>query len=295
MKVFELTSPVLLTTLLLVTGVACTPELDISPSDYQSKLTIECILRPDSLPKLYLTRSQSYLGSNVDDLRDFVSDAIVIISDGTVDDVLSPFSQFDYYNCKMRYFYKGNYITETGKGYTLTVIDNSTTYTATTSTKITEPVINSVTFVDAFYDIYGEHEGVVVNYTDTPGERNFYRYQVFRPINVSKEGAEQCAVGRYMAEELGRSIYDDTSGDGKINEIIIEPAIKHQEGDTAIVVLLALDQTSAEFYAMLDKQKLAEKNPFIEPIIIQSKINGAIGVFGAVNISKPFVTILPDF
>jgi len=43
----------------------CTKEIAIQPNAYVPKLGIECVLVPDSLPKVYLTRSQSFLGTNV--------------------------------------------------------------------------------------------------------------------------------------------------------------------------------------------------------------------------------------
>jgi len=75
---------------------------------------------------------------------------------------------------------------------------------------------------------------------------------------------------------------------------VIEPAFKHQQGDSARVVLQTLDATSGRFFDDLDRQKNAKVNPFIEPVFITSNIPDCFGTFGACNYSKPVDLIFPE-
>ena len=74
---------------LLVAGstaglLSCTKDVAIAPNPYAPKVSIECVLVPDSLPKLYLTRSRSYLGTDVNTLRDAIPGASVVITEDDV-------------------------------------------------------------------------------------------------------------------------------------------------------------------------------------------------------------------
>jgi hypothetical protein len=60
------------------------------------------------------------------------------------------------------------------------------------------------------------------------------------------------------------------------------------------VYIQSLDINVARFYDTLDRQHEANRNPFAEPVFLKSNIEGAFGVFGAVNISQPYFFIFPE-
>jgi hypothetical protein len=57
-------------------------------------------------------------------------------------------------------------------------------------------------------------------------------------------------------------------------------------GDKGIIRIQTLDRNSATFFNLIDKQKLAQSNPFVEPAFLKTQIEGCIGIFGSYNISK---------
>ena len=59
-------------------------------------------------------------------------------------------------------------------------------------------------------------------------------------------------------------------------------------------VFLSLDKNTAEFYDNLDRQMLAQFNPFVEPVFLKSKIEGCVGVFGSAIPSDSVLFIYPE-
>jgi hypothetical protein len=74
----------------------------------------------------------------------------------------------------------------------------------------------------------------------------------------------------------------------------IEVTYEYREGDSGWVFMQSLDRNSAEFYKDLDDQLQAIYNPFVEPVYIHTKIEGAIGVFGSAVLSDPVLFIYPQ-
>lgn len=279
--------------------LSCTKEVAIAPNPYEPKVSIECVLVPDSLPKLYLTRSRSYLGTDVNTLRDAIAGASVVITEDGVPETLRPGSFFNYNTCLTEYFYRGLRRVRAGHEYGLSVVADGQTYTATTSTKIMPVQITAVEYLPAFTDVYGEHEGVKVNFHDPAGERNFYRFEMARTLVHSRPRYEgdtnrYCYRAPFQDEEIGRSVYKDDATDGQEMSIVIEPANTHKQGDVGTIRLQTLDPASARFFDQLDRQKLALTNPFVEPVFLKTEIPGAIGVFGAVNQSAPVSFTFPQ-
>jgi hypothetical protein len=279
--------------------LSCTKEVAIAPNPYEPKVSIECVLVPDSLPKLYLTRSRSYLGTDVNTLRDAIVGASVVITEDGVPETLRPGSFFNYNTCLTEYFYRGRRRVSTGHDYGLSVVADGQTYTAATSTKITPVQITAVEYLPVFTDVYGEHKGVKVSFRDPPGERNFYRFEMARTLVHSRPRYEgdtnrYCYRTPFQDEEIGRSVYKDDATDGQEMSIVIEPANTHKQGDVGTIRLQTLDPASARFFDQLARQKLALTNPFVEPVFLKTEIPGAIGVFGAVNQSAPVSFTFPQ-
>ena len=77
---------------------------------------------------------------------------------------------------------------------------------------------------------------------------------------------------------------------------VFEPNYSHKRNDSAYIRLQTVDKNIFNFYDNLDKQKLAQYNPFVEPVFIIPGQFGdkAIGVFGAYTISDPVLFIYPE-
>lgn len=273
---------------------SCEKNIIIEPHPFQSKLSIECILEPGMVPKLFLGKTVGYFDTKHTSKDLFVNDAIVTLTNGTGIDTLVASHKFNFFRCTDEYFYLGSQQVVQGQKYHLKIIYNSNTYESDTETNVLPAKIDSVTYIQNFADFYGEHEGVVVTFYDIPNVKNNYRYRMDRVLDSSSTDIPNCATGPYPATELGRSIFFDSNIDGAKMEIVIEPAFKHSAGDVAQIYLQTLDEASARFFDDLDKQKSSKLNPFIEPVFITSNIPGAFGIFGACNNSEPVKFIFPE-
>lgn len=279
----------------LMTLISCEKNTVVAPLPYDTQLSVECILVPGETPILHLGETVAYFDSLVSNLDLFVDDAIVTIrSEGVIDTLVSA-SRFNSYRCRDEFFYQGSIAITQGKKYHLQIEHGGDIYEADTEMNVDPAHIDSVSYVTAFVDLYGEHEGVVVSYTDLPNQRNQYRYRMDRILDPAENPeVPNCSPNPYAATEIGRSVYFDTHIDGASLTIVIEPAFKHIEGNEGIVRLQTLDLASARFFNDLDLQKNAKINPFIEPVFIRSNISGAFGIFGASNYSAPVSFIFPE-
>lgn len=280
---------------------SCQKDIKIAPLPYESQLSIECILYPGKVPQLYLSKSVPFFDSNSTPSQLFVHDAVVTITGNSVDNLVAD-SVFDNFRCRWVPFYKGSIPAVIGETYTLSVTYAGKTYTSTTTINQPKATISSTDFVHSFHDVYGDHEGVIMNFNDIAGSENFYRFQMNRVVDSTVYGASNLGLvhstcigsGHFNYTELGRSIYFDKGLDGQSMQFVIEPALKHKQGDVTYLFLQSLDKNSAEFYDNIDKQKLAQLNPFVEPVYLKTKIEGCIGVFGSAVISDSVLFIYPE-
>ncbi|HMB62821.1 MAG TPA: hypothetical protein VKN36_07095, partial [Eudoraea sp.] len=154
-----------------------------------------------------------------------------------------------------------------------------------------------------FYDVYGGHDGVIIEYTDPAGEGNFYRFQMDRMMDNSRFHAHvldglpnDCTEPGelFLTRDLGRVIFSDAGNDGLPAEHNIEVSYEYRQGDEATVYLLSLDGRSAAFFKDLDDQLQSILNPFVEPTFLHSTIEGTLGVFGSAVKSDPVLFIYPQ-
>jgi hypothetical protein len=96
-----------------------------------------------------------------------------------------------------------------------------------------------------------------------------------------------------IMKEYSRFVYFDRGVDGAQVRFVVEPAYTHRKGDTGVIYIQSMDLKSAEFYDKLDRQRESNINPFIEPVFLDNKIEGAIGVFGAIAQSPPVDYVFP--
>lgn len=291
--------------LLVVTAIAliqaCQKDIKLKPLQYDSQLSIECVLYPGKAPQLFLSKSVPFFSTSVSPSQLFARGAVVTISGSSIDNLVED-SIFDNFRCRWVPYYKGSVPAQIGQTYNLSVTYNGKTYIASTTINQPQVTITGTSFVSSFHDIYGDHEGVVINFNDISGSENFYRFQMNRMIDSSVYGASNlglihstCTNGAFFhISEFGRSIYFDKGLDGQGMQFVIEPAFKHKQDDTAYVFVQSLDKNSAEFYDNIDKQKLAQLNPFVEPVFLKTKIEGCIGVFGSAVVSDSVLFVYPE-
>lgn len=283
---------------------ACKKNITINfPPGHLSKVFIEGLLYPEQKPQIFISRSNPFFSSKVTPQEVFARGAVVKITSGTTVDLLVPDSTFNKFRCRWEPYYRGNIAAQKGKTYTLEVILDGKTYTASTTINQQAVKIDSINYTPDFVDVYGSHDGVIVTITDRPGTSDFYRFQMNRMIDTSVHHAHvldgfinTCVSGpdeKFPVKDIGRIVFTDENADGQKIVMSIEVTFEYSKGDKGWIFIQSLDKNSAEFYKDLDDQLQAIQNPFVEPVFINTKIPGAIGVFGSVVLSDSVLFTYP--
>lgn len=293
--------------IILVTAAAlfisCEKTITITAPSYSGKVSIQSMLEPDSVPIVYFNRTVPYFDKKVSFADLVIRNASVKISNGTSVDVLLLDSVYDRIYCQYNYYFKGYTAVQLNKTYTLTITYGADTYTATASTgNLSKATIDSTSFTPVFKDLYGEHEGVIVYFKDVPGQTDYYRYEMVRYVDTTTKRASEKIVSLCLGrdsvkmDEIGRSVYSDVGQNGLELKIVIEPAYSHKPGTKGLIYIQTIDKNAFDFFDQLDKQKLAQFNPFVEPVFLRDGQFGskAVGYFSAMVKSDPVTYVYPE-
>lgn len=280
---------------------SCEKNITIAPPPYTERISIQSMLEQDSVPIVYFNRTVPYFDKKITFGQLVIRNAQVTIQSNTGTDILKLDSVYDRIYCGYDYYYKGSIPIQANKTYTLNIKNGTDTYTATAQTNLSAPVIDSVSYTPAFNDLYGEHEGVLVYFKDVPAQTNFYRYEMLRYVDTSTKKANATVsfcLGKdsIQVHETGRSVYKDEGLSGQQIKMVIEPAYTHKKGTKGIVYAQSIDKNAYDFFDQLDRQKLAQFNPFVEPVFLQDGQFGSkvIGYFSAKKNSSPVPFIFPE-
>lgn len=293
---------------LAVMVFSCQKEIFVPQPPYQSKVSIQGIVEPDSVPVVYFNRTVPYLTGTTHTADLIIRNATIKVSSPEQTDVLKLDSTYNKVDCRYDYFYKGSIPAKTNTTYTLEITDGLKTYSATTSTALSKVKIDSVSYTPAFNDLYGEHEGVIVYFNDIPNENDFYRYEMYRAVDSTVKRGEKKLYGSclegdtVMYRELGRSVFSDANLNGQQVKIVVEPALSHAPDSVAgtfvsgLVRIETLDKATYEFYDQTDRQKLGVSNPFVEPVFLVEGQFGkdVFGFFGSRVRSEPVDFVFPE-
>jgi hypothetical protein len=280
---------------------ACEKNITVNQLPYESKLSITSLITPGQIPKVYLYRTVPYFDPRQLAGQLFVRTAVVAINslNGNIDFTID--SSYNVVRCDYDYYYKGSRLIEANMVYTLNIQYNGQTYTATATTDQRKINIDSIGYVTAYKDVYGEHEGVVLHFKDLPGQGDSYRFEMRRiiPDTVIAAGngaISYCSIGKQnYVTEIGRTVYSDKYVDGQDMTFVFEPAFLHSQGQVAYIQMQSIDKNMFDFYDQLDRQKLAQYNPFVEPVFLQPlQFANAIGVFGAYALSDSVRFVYPE-
>jgi len=292
--------------LVLALGIFdCQTEIPLPEIPYNERVIIQGVIEPDSVPLVRFNRTVPYLSGTTDPGKLVIRDASISVHGPGESDHLKLDSTFLPMDCRFDYFYKGTIKATRNTTYTLEILHGSKTYTASTTTALTPVTIDSVSYTPAFKDLYGEHEGVITYFNDINGEKNHYRFEMLRAADVSTRDVTgnnrdvliPCLeVGdTIMFREIGRSVYSDKNLKGQQIKLIIEPALTHLVEVVIFVRIQTIDKATYDFYDQLDGQKLAQYNPFVEPVFIMDGQFGknATGFFGSLIRSEPVRFLMP--
>lgn len=274
---------------------------EIDPSflpETDSKLVVACFISPqDTVLAAKVTETKLLIGTT-GDIREDITNASVILSDGSKSIRLVYSSKLGYYRAL-----PSELPILVGKTYTITVntpdgrkVDASTTIPQNIA--IAEVKIDSAK-VDDFQpgnSVTNTEYDVKVIWADKAGEANYYRaisefvflYRIVDSINKKVINAPVSAI-------VDLRTIDDKDADGKLLSLNraylptnIGGNIQGQDANLKTKldkIKVGLFQTDIHYYnyhTSLRRQR-ENNNPFAEPVLLYTNINGGFGCFGAYN------------
>jgi Domain of unknown function (DUF4249) len=295
---------ILLIAIISLSLTACKKDISVKfPPGHLSQIFIEGMLYPGKTPQIFISKSNPFFSSKVTPQQVFARGAVVKITSGATTDVLVPDSTYNKFHCRWELYYRGDIAAEYGKTYILEVTYEGKTFTASTTITQRKVRIESIVYTPEFFDVYGGHDGVIVSITDNPGTQDYYRFQMTRMIDTSVHHAHvldrfinTCVSGPnelFPVKDIGRIIFNDENADGQKIVMSVEVTYEYSKDDEGWVIIQSLDKNSAEFYKDLDEQLQAIQNPFVEPVFLNTKIPGSIGVFGSAVLSDSVLFVYP--
>jgi hypothetical protein len=275
--------------LFLFIFTSCEREIDIDLPNEEEFIVVEGRIRPNEAPVILLTKNQGFFDAVPADLEDFVNefviqDAQVIISNGTQSEQL----QFtvDFVNYPF-FYYTGTVIKgEIGKTYSLTIVHNNKTLNSKTT--IPAPVqIDSSWFGLNPFDVEEDSLGVsYIQLTDPDTFGNAYRLYgkknnqlFFNPVSGS-EFNDDFVNGNNIVFFAGSADQPFIAQDS-----FVPREFFYSLGDTIYLELASIGRKEYFFYATLEAAVGSNGNPFASPTLVQSNIEGGLGLWVGMSVS----------
>ena len=266
---------------------SCEKELDLHLPQPDAKLVVEGWIENGEYPVVIITRNSSYFAPiDTNFLMDslFITNALVIVSDGFQNDTLQPMldiAAFQHAAWPI-FYYKGSKFKGVENGqYSLYIEAEGEVITGNAS------ILTAVSFDSLWWmpeagtgDSLGFIHAIV---NDNGAEKNYYR------IFSKRLGID------YNFIPIMESIYDDVFFNGLTFEYEImrgemsyededlfdKPEFgKFKRGDTVVVKLSSINKSHYDFWRTLEEDVLMGGNPFTNPVTIRHNVEGALGVFG---------------
>lgn len=235
-------------------------QIDLDLPEFESQIVVECYLEPGKPYRANVSRSTSYFAPTADLFNSIVTDATVIITHLGVSDTLIPGVYPDGSNL---YVYGSDKIVpaDYDNEFFLEVIDSAGNR-VTSRTKIMRPIqLDSIQVEPLIAD---SSVTIFSFFQDDPTEVNYYRNMQFRT--------------RAITDSLKIDfIIDDLIINN--NQVVIGGPPFFVEGDTLVTQLMKIDEAYYKFIESREGLEASNGNPFGQPGIIVSNIEGGIGIF----------------
>lgn len=270
---------------------ACEKNITVNIPTVGSEIVVEGYVETGKNPYLVLSNTLPFFGS-VNTLNLFqytIKDAIVTVNNGSQTDTLrDPFNLGVYFTTSM--------VGEAGKSYSLRVVVNGKTITATTYIPYLVK-LDSVWFkVDGTRDSLGY---AWAHLTDPDSLGNCYRWFT-RRINRYNYGADSGKEKDSTFVTPRGSVFEDKFINGKSFDFGYDrgsfPNSQkdddnndergfYKRGDTIVIKFCTIDRAHFEFWRSEETQVGNNGNPFGSPAPVISNIQGGLGVWGGYNAS----------
>jgi len=260
---------------------SCNDDLQLDFNDPGDFIVVDGWIEDGAQAKVFLTTNSPYF-SSIDSasIRDLVlSRAKVTLSDGEHSEVLILRSDWRYFP---PFYYAGNTILgESGKVYTLTASFGGKTVVAETT------IPPDVKINSSFFDLSEGDDSIgnaVINFTDPPDEKNYYR------ILTRRVGKDDKFIPTFII-----AINDQYFNGEEISfKFALPPSSVlstsetefFQIGDTILVKLCTMDEASFNFWSSYQDEILNATNPFASSMIdLRTNIDGdGLGIWGGYGV-----------
>jgi len=302
--------------LLALSISACESLITDIPADNlpntESKLVIQSFISPQGARVNVVVTESVPLFSATGNKGGVVRNALVKISDGTSEVVVPYDSASSLYSID-----KSLFPIIAGKTYSLVVTDATRTASATCTVPAGQVLANSYKIDTSFSSSLFEQDTsltVQMSWTDTPGDTNFYRVRSSIDLEYSvgegfsaetfKERRVKNRFNINWDETIGRNDYqsdanlDGASFTSPIGRTVLPNVIVYDYGNgnkftvypKAKIALVILDIYNTDVHYFKYHRSLEMRgnsdNPFIEPTLIYTNINGGLGCFAAYNVGQ---------
>lgn len=300
---------------------------EVSFPDTEPRLTVTSYFNPDSTWRVRVSQSSSLAENRrgrqlggVEPLPPVGNATVQILRSGQVVDTLRNIDL----DSPLYADYDGTYGTAftptAGASYTLRVeAPGFDPVTAESAVPAPIPVTHA-SFSDSVY-IYQPDSAnpepvsqFTFRFTDPPGERNYYRVVLyprrndvtrgFAPIDVFTINAEidrdlfadpgTFASGDWVEEfPFRRSVvFTDNAFDGQEYELTVSVPISRSYLYGYEAVLSTISEEYYKYRQSVWLQEVTAKNPFAEPVTIQSNVEGGFGIFGGARSMASTLVVL---
>lgn len=275
---------ILLSFLLLFSS--CEKSVDFNPDKITPKLVVEGTIENGQPPVIYISKSLDYFSAINPAIltASFVRDAEVFVSNGTLTHKLKEYSipapgGYNFYYYSIDSSNPGTAFTgELNKNYSLRIIWQGNTYTASTTIPNTTRRIDSIFWKQSPAGNPAEKVALMIRATDPAGYGDYIRY-------FTRRNSEQLYPGL-------NSVYDDQIIDGSTYEVQVERGVERtgsqpegftyfNKGDTVTLKLCNIDKATFDFWRTMEFTYSSVGNPFSSPTKVISNIKGGgLGYFG---------------
>lgn len=273
----------------------CIEDITVDLPEYENKVAVYGVLRPDERPEIYLNLSRSYFDYTNNHDLDFITTAQVFlenVQEGTKEqlrlDSAYERSQLQF-DSVLTYFYSSPNKILPGKRYRLQVLYNGKEVTGETQVPEAAEIKNIA------YEASDPNSGFMSQYyiltsaiQDQPGQPNAYRMKAVYSDSFYNPQTRRYEVSE--REELGQEFTSDRGEDGRELQARLEIYEYIEPGDSLVLNLVIENatQSTADYLESVQEQSYNFDNPLSEPVLLLHNVQGGLGVFGSVSATQKY-------
>ncbi|MBD2754624.1 DUF4249 domain-containing protein [Spirosoma validum] len=258
-----------------------------------TKLVVTGFISPqDTVLAIKVTRSNTVVGDSISLLQtgNNVTDATVTLSDGSKT-VRLPYNNIPASDTvRSRPYYSINarlLPIVSGRSYTLTVVANGQRATSVCTIPAAVPpkaiILN---------DSVNRRYSISIKWQDPDGQANYYQAAgIFRYIAANCKACQNEVYNTLSFDDDSRGLISDvgyeggdmSSGRAFLTSSSTPNFYNYYKTASVTANLMSIDQNFYRFQDAAMRQRRSRNNPFAEPVLIPSNIEGGLGCFAGYN------------